>query len=42
MNLGSRVNARLHRLFLQQRLIYEAIVAGDADAAAFYVKRHIH
>lgn len=26
----------------EHRLIYEAIVTGNADAAAFYVEQHIH
>ena len=26
----------------EHRLIYEAIITGDADAAAFYVEQHIH
>jgi DNA-binding FadR family transcriptional regulator len=30
------------RLYVSEhRLIYEAIVNGDADAAAFYVEQHI-
>jgi DNA-binding FadR family transcriptional regulator len=25
----------------EHRLIYEAVIQGDADAAAFYVEQHI-
>jgi DNA-binding FadR family transcriptional regulator len=35
-------DARRIRLYVSEhRLIYEAIVCGDADAAAFYVEQHI-
>lgn len=34
--------ARVRLYVAEHRLIYEAIVTGDADAAAFYVEQHIH
>jgi DNA-binding FadR family transcriptional regulator len=34
--------ARIRLYVAEHRLIYEAIVTGDADAAAFYVEQHIH
>jgi DNA-binding FadR family transcriptional regulator len=34
--------ARIRLYVAEHRLIYEAIVMGDADAAAFYVEQHIH
>ncbi|WP_321894896.1 FadR/GntR family transcriptional regulator [Paraburkholderia heleia] len=34
--------ARIRLYVAEHRLIYEAIVCGDADAAAFYVEQHIH
>ncbi|HKT99231.1 MAG TPA: GntR family transcriptional regulator [Paraburkholderia sp.] len=34
--------ARIRLYVAEHRLIYEAIVSGDADAAAFYVEQHIH
>lgn len=33
---------RIRLYVAEHRLIYEAIVVGDADAAAFYVEQHIH
>lgn len=33
--------ARIRLYVAEHRLIYEAIVTGDADAAAFYVEQHI-
>ncbi|SAK56236.1 regulatory protein GntR [Caballeronia hypogeia] len=33
---------RIRLYVAEHRLIYEAIVCGDADAAAFYVEQHIH
>ncbi|WP_347557900.1 GntR family transcriptional regulator [Robbsia sp. KACC 23696] len=33
---------RIRLYVAEHRLIYEAIVIGDADAAAFYVEQHIH
>ncbi|RKF49429.1 FadR/GntR family transcriptional regulator [Paraburkholderia fungorum] len=33
---------RIRLYVAEHRLIYEAIVTGDADAAAFYVEQHIH
>ncbi|WLE63398.1 FadR/GntR family transcriptional regulator [Burkholderia plantarii] len=33
---------RIRLYVAEHRLIYEAIVHGDADAAAFYVEQHIH
>jgi len=34
--------ARIRLYVAEHRLIYEAIVTGDGDAAAFYVEQHIH
>jgi DNA-binding FadR family transcriptional regulator len=34
--------ARIALYVAEHRLIYEAIVNGDGDAAAFYVEQHIH
>ena len=34
--------ARIRLYVAEHRLIYEAIVCGDVDAAAFYVEQHIH
>ncbi|WP_206956169.1 FadR/GntR family transcriptional regulator [Trinickia acidisoli] len=34
-------SARIRLYVAEHRLIYEAIVTGDADAAAFYVEQHI-
>jgi DNA-binding FadR family transcriptional regulator len=34
--------ARIRLYVAEHRLIYEAIVIGDGDAAAFYVEQHIH
>ena len=34
--------ARIRLYVAEHRLIYEAIVTGNADAAAFYVEQHIH
>ncbi|SAK43020.1 FadR/GntR family transcriptional regulator [Caballeronia ptereochthonis] len=34
--------ARIRLYVAEHRLIYEAIVCGDADAAAFYIEQHIH
>jgi DNA-binding FadR family transcriptional regulator len=34
--------ARIRLYVAEHRLIYEAVVTGDADAAAFYVEQHIH
>jgi DNA-binding FadR family transcriptional regulator len=33
---------RIRLYVAEHRLIYEAIVTGDAEAAAFYVEQHIH
>jgi len=33
---------RIRLYVAEHRLIYEAIICGDADAAAFYVEQHIH
>jgi DNA-binding FadR family transcriptional regulator len=33
--------ARIRLYVAEHRLIYEAIVSGDADAAAFYVEQHL-
>ncbi|KND57372.1 Transcriptional regulator NanR [Candidatus Paraburkholderia schumanniana] len=34
--------SRIRLYVAEHRLIYEAIVCGDGDAAAFYVEQHIH
>lgn len=34
--------ARIRLYVAEHRLIYEAIITGNADAAAFYVEQHIH
>jgi DNA-binding FadR family transcriptional regulator len=33
---------RIRLYVAEHRLIYEAIITGAADAAAFYVEQHIH
>lgn len=33
---------RIHLYVAEHRLIYEAVVTGDEDAAAFYVERHLN
>jgi DNA-binding FadR family transcriptional regulator len=32
---------RIRLYVAEHRLIYEAVIQGDADAAAFYVEQHI-
>jgi hypothetical protein len=41
MNLGSRVNARLHRLFLQQRLEKVELDLWSGDDSSVYFEVYV-